>query len=127
MSIASNVLVVSQLRGLTNNELCGIMIMETEIGGTMIKIAQALQAQKALAAEITHRRGLETQKAWSYRSMETPDAEMKANFDFDKNHEEVKKLSRLHTKLGQAISRTNLEMDIKGLSEKDIAELEEWV
>lgn len=92
-----------------------------------IKISQALQAQKALAAEIAHKRGLEEQKAWSYRSRETPDAEMKPNFDFEKNHEEIKKLSRLHTKLGQAISRTNLEVEVTGLNEKDVAELGEWV
>ena len=93
----------------------------------MIKIAQALQATKALSAEIAHKRSLEQQKAWSYRSMETPDAEMKPNFNFDENHAEIKKLSRLHVKLGQAISRTNLEVDIIGLSGKDLAELEEWV
>jgi len=92
-----------------------------------MKISQALQAQKALSAEISHLRGLETQKAWSYRSLETPDAEMKPNFDFDLNHETIKKLSRLHTKLGQAIARTNLELDLVGLSERDIAELGEWV
>jgi len=92
-----------------------------------MKISQALQAQKALSAEISHLRGLETQKAWSYRSLETPDAEMKPNFDFDLNHETIKKLSRLHTKLGQAIARTNLELDCIGLDEKDIAELREWV
>ena len=91
-----------------------------------IKISQALQAQKAISAEVTHLKSLEEQKAWSYRSRETPDAEMKPNFDFDKNHAEIKKLSRLHTKLGQAISRTNLEVDVKGLSEQDIAELGEW-
>ena len=92
-----------------------------------IRIAQALQAQKALAAEIQHRRSVEQQKSWSYRSTDTPNAEMQPNFDFDKNHEEIKKLSRLHTKLGQAISRTNLEVDITGLSEYSIAELNEWV
>jgi hypothetical protein len=36
-------------------------------------------------------------------------------------------LSRLHTKLGQAISRTNLEQDIFGLTVKDLEELNEWV
>lgn len=92
-----------------------------------MKISQALQAQKAISAEISHLRGLEQQKAWSYRSLETPDAEMKPNFDFEKNHETIKKLSRLHTKLGQAIARTNLELDLIGLNEKDISELEEWV
>jgi len=92
-----------------------------------MKISQALQAQKALSAEIAHLRGLENQKAWSYRSMEHPDAELVPNFDFEKNHETIKKLSRLHTKLGQAIARTNLELDLIGLNERDIAELEEWV
>ena len=92
-----------------------------------MKISQALQAQKALSAEISHLRSLEQQKAWSYRSMETPNAEMKPNFDFEKNHAEIKQLSRLHTKLGQAIARTNLELDLVGLNEKDIVELEEWV
>jgi len=96
------------------------------IGGKM-KISQALQAQKALSAEVTHLRGLETQKAWSYRSMETPNAEVMPNFNFDLNHENIKKLSRLHTKLGQAIARTNLEIDLVGLDTRDIAELEEWV
>jgi hypothetical protein len=91
-----------------------------------ITISQALQTQKALAAEVAHKRSLETGKAWTYRSLEHPDAELKPNFDFDKNHEEIKRLSRLHTKLGQAISRTNLEVEIKGLSEKDTQELEEW-
>jgi len=93
----------------------------------MIKISQALQAQKAISAEIAHLRSLETQHAWSYRSRETPDAELKPNFDFDKNHELIKKLSRLNTKLGQAISRTNLELDVKGLSDRDFSELNEWV
>ncbi len=94
-----------------------------------IKISQALQAQKALAAEISHRRGLEQEKAWSYRSMsrETPDAEMKPNFNFEQNHEEIKKLSRLHSKLGQAISRTNLEQDVVGLNDRDVQELNDWV
>jgi hypothetical protein len=92
-----------------------------------LKISQALQAQKALSAEISHLRGLEEQKAWSYRSRETPNAELVPNFDIKANHEEVKKLSRLHTKLGQAISRTNLEQDIFGLTVKDLEELNEWV
>lgn len=92
-----------------------------------MKISQALQAQKALSAEISHLRGLEEQKAWSYRSRETPNAELVPNFDIKANHEEVKKLSRLHTKLGQAISRTNLEQDIFGLTVKDLEELNEWV
>ena len=91
-----------------------------------LKISQALQVQKALSSEIAHLRGLEEQKAWSYRSRETPDAELMPNFDIKENHDEVKKLSRLHTKLGQAISRTNLEQDVIGLSEKDIKELNEW-
>jgi len=93
----------------------------------MIKISQALQAQKALSAEIAHLRGLETQKAWSYRSMETPNAEVLPNFNFDLNHDNIKKLSRLHVKLGQAIARTNLEVDCLGLNENDITELGEWV
>jgi hypothetical protein len=92
-----------------------------------MKISAALQAQKALSAEIAHLRGLEEQKAWSYRSRETPNAEMIPNFDIKENHAEIKKLSRLHTKLGQAISRSNLELDILGLSEKDFEELNEWV
>ncbi len=92
-----------------------------------INIASALQAQKALNAEISHRRSLEQGKAWSYRSTDTPNAEMLPNFDFDKNHDEIKKLSRLHTKLGQAISRTNLELSVVGLSARDLLELEEWV
>lgn len=92
-----------------------------------MKIAQALQTQKAISAEVAHLKSLETREAWSYRSMETPDAEWKPNFDYDKNHSEIKKLSRLHTKLGQSIARTNLEIDILGLSEQDIAELNEWV
>lgn len=91
-----------------------------------MNIATALQAQKAISAEVAHLRELETQKAWSYRTLETPDAEMKPNFDFERNHADIKKLSRLHTKLGQAISRTNLEIDVIGLSDKDIAALEEW-
>jgi len=93
----------------------------------MIKISQALQAQKAISAEIAHLRGLETQQAWSYRSLDAPDAELKPNFDFEKNHEQIRKLSRLHTKLGQAISTTNLTVDIVGLNEKDINDLNEWV
>lgn len=93
----------------------------------MIKISQALQAQKAISAEIAHLRSLETQNAWSYRSRETPDAEMRPNFDFEVNHEKIKKLSRLHTKLGQSIARTNLQLDVVGLSEADFAELNEWV
>jgi|GEM_PF-2482824 len=92
-----------------------------------INIAQALQAQKAISVEISHLRSLETQNAWSYRSRETPDAEMKPNFDFEKNHEKIKKLSRIHTKLGQAIAKTNLEVEIKGLSVDDMGELKEWV
>lgn len=92
-----------------------------------MKISQALQAQKALSAEIVHLRSLEEQKAWSYRSRETPNAELVPNFDFEKNHAEIKKLSRLHTKLGQVISRSNLELDVQGLTEKDLQELNEWV
>ena len=92
-----------------------------------MKISQALQGQKALSAEITHLRGLETQRAWSYRSMDTPNAEVVPNFNFDLNHATIKKLSRLHTKLGQAIARTNLNVDLIGLDDSDLAELGEWV
>lgn len=92
-----------------------------------IKISQALQAQKALAQEIQHKRGLESQRAWSYRSLDKPDAELLPNFNFDENHKDIKRLSRLHTKLGQAISRTNLEVDVIGLSLRDVEELNEWV
>lgn len=96
-------------------------------GEEKMKISQALQGQKAISAEISHLRSLEQQKAWSYRSTEHPNAEMVPNFDFDKNHAEIKKLSRLHVKLGQAISRTNLECDCVGLNARDVTELEEWV
>jgi DNA topoisomerase IA len=92
-----------------------------------MKISAALQAQKALSAEIGHLRGLEDQKSWSYRSRETPNAELVPNFDIKANHDEIKKLSRLHTKLGQAISRSNLELNVVGLDDKDIQELNEWV
>ncbi len=92
-----------------------------------MNIASALQAQKALNAEIAHRRSLEQGKAWSFRSTDTPNAEMMPNFDFEVNHDDIKRLSRLHTKLGQAISRTNLEIDVIGLSDRDVVELEEWV
>ncbi len=92
-----------------------------------IKISQALQAQKALAAEINHKRQVEQQKSWSYRSTETPNAEMLPNFDFDKNHVEIKRMSRLHTKIGLSISKTNLEVDVLGLSARDVQDLEEWV
>lgn len=91
-----------------------------------MKISQALQAQKAISSEISHLRGLEDQRAWSYRSRETPNAELVPNFDAKANHDEIKKLSRLHTKLGQAISRSNLELDVVGLNEKDLQELSEW-
>lgn len=91
-----------------------------------IKISVALQAQKAISAEIAHLRSLEEQKAWSYRSRETPDAELKPNFDFEKNHTEIKKLSKLHIKLGQAIARTNLTVEIE-MSSEDVVELNEWV
>lgn len=92
-----------------------------------MKIAQALAAIKSLNAELQHRRSLESQKSWSYRSLETPDAELQPNFDFDANHDEIKRLSRLSNKLGQAISITNLNADVQGLDEKDLKELDEWV
>lgn len=93
----------------------------------MIKISQALQAQKAISAEIAHLRSLETRQSWSYRSLDTPNAELTPNFDFEANHEKIKKLSRIHTKLGLAIARTNLQLDVVGLSEKDFVEISEWV
>lgn len=93
-----------------------------------MKIAQALQTQKALAAEISHLRNLEQQHGWSYRSFggggDHPDADWQPNFKFDENHQTILKYSRLHTKLGQAISRTNLEVDILGISNE---EYNDWV
>jgi len=88
-----------------------------------MKIATALQTQKALAAEISHLRNLEQQHGWSYRSFgsrgEHPDADWQPNFDFETNHQKILKYSRLHTKLGQAISRTNLEADVIGISDEE--------
>jgi hypothetical protein len=95
--------------------------------GEKMKIAQALQTQKALAAEISHLRNLEQQHGWSYRSFggarEHPDADWQPNFDFDANHEKILEYSRLNTKLGQAISRTNLEIDVIGI---DDGEFKDW-
>jgi len=90
-----------------------------------MKIASALQTQKALAAEISHLRNLEQQHGWAYRSYghtEHPDAEWQPNFNFDDNHQQVLKLQRLHTKLSQAISRTNLEADVVGVNDTDYAD-----
>ena len=88
-----------------------------------MKIAAALQVQKALSAEIAHLRELEGEKAWSFRSIrggeQHPDAEWTPNFDFEKNHETVLRLTKLHTRLSQAISRTNLEVDIVGIEDTD--------
>lgn len=89
-----------------------------------MKISEALQIQKALTEEIAHKRRLESEKGWSYVMRETPDAEYKPNFDFEKNHELIKKLSRLHTKLGRAIAETNLTVDIKGVTEEEFSD---WV
>jgi hypothetical protein len=93
-----------------------------------MKIAIALQVQKALSAEIQHLRGLETQNAWSFRSMsrsgdKVADAEWAPNFDFEENHKRILQLSRLHTKLGQAISKTNLEADVIGIED---SEYKDW-
>ena len=93
----------------------------------MITISNALNAQKAIVAELNHLRGLESGKAWSYRSMDTPDAELKPNFDFEANHAEIKKLSKLLTKLSSAIAITNLECQLQGLSQDDLSLLDDWV
>lgn len=91
-----------------------------------MKIAQALQTQKALSAEIAHLRELEQQHGWSYRSFSEkhPDASWQPNFDFEANHSKILKLSKLHTKLGQAISRTNLEVDVVGVKDDEFSD---WV
>lgn len=89
-----------------------------------MKISIALQVQKALSAEISHLRGLEGDKAWSYRfrTNDQPDAEWVSNFDFDANHERILKLTKLHTRLSQAISRTNLELDVIGINDTDYSD-----
>ena len=93
-----------------------------------MKISAALQTQKALAEEINHLRQLEQQHGWSYRSYggesASPDAEWKTNFDFEANHAKIIKYSKLLSKLGQAISRTNLEADLLGILDNDFAD---WV
>jgi hypothetical protein len=92
-----------------------------------MKIAQALQIQKALSAEVSHLREMEQQHGWSYRSFEQqqhPDASWQPNFDFDGNHQKILNYSRLHTKLSQAISRTNLEADVVGI---DDIEFKNWL
>jgi hypothetical protein len=91
-----------------------------------LTIAAALQVQKSLNEEVNHLRQLEQQNAWSYRSEREPDTKITPNFNFDDNHAQIRKLTRLYTKLGQSISRTNLEAQVKGLSENDLKELEGW-
>jgi hypothetical protein len=91
-----------------------------------MKIATALQIQKALTAEIAHLRELEQSNAWSYRSMrgnDQPDAQWQPNFDMKENHAKVLALTRLHTKIGQAISKTNLDLDVIGINDE---EFKDW-
>ena len=92
-----------------------------------MKIATALQTQKALSAEIAHLRELEQQHGWSYRSFgseQHPDASWQPNFEFEINHKKILEYTRLHTKLGQAISRTNLEIDVAGINDE---EFKDWL
>lgn len=89
-----------------------------------MKISVALQLQKSIAEEIAHKRGLEKDKSWSYVSYtpETPNARHEPNFDFDGNHKLIKELSKLHSRLGRAISQTNLTMDVVGINDDDYAD-----
>jgi hypothetical protein len=89
-----------------------------------MKLSEALQVQKALGAEISHLRSLETREAWSYRSTDSPNATWKPNFDFEVNHAKILKYERLKNKVGQAISRTNLEVDVIGV---DNEEYSDWL
>lgn len=90
-----------------------------------MKLAQALSTQKAIAEEIAHRRNMEREKSWRYTSYTTtPDAELAPVFDFEANHTRIKELSKLHTRLGQAISHSNLLLDVVGIEDRNY---EDWV
>ena len=89
-----------------------------------MKIADGLLLQKDLAEEVSRLRQLAKQEAWEYRSMsgDHPDAKWVPSFDLEANRNEVKRLSRLHRKLGRAISRANNTVDLPGVDDADYAD-----
>lgn len=91
-----------------------------------MKIADGLLLQKDIAEEVARLRQLAKQEAWEYRSMSTehPDAKWVATFDLEANRNEVKRLSKLHRKIGRAISKANNTVDLPGI---DDAEYADWL
>ena len=88
-----------------------------------MKIAQGLQVQKALSEEMARLRQLASVDAWSYRSVNNPDSRWESNFNLEENHRRIKELAKLHARIGQAIARTNLEVDLIGIEDK---KFEDW-
>jgi len=87
-----------------------------------MKIADGLLLQKDIAEEVARLRQLAKSDAWEYRSTD-PNAKWVATFDLEANRTEVKRLSKLHRKLGRAISKANNTVDL----EINDAEYADWL
>jgi len=87
-----------------------------------MKIADGLLLQKDLAEEVARLRQLAKSDAWEYRSTD-PNAKWLPAFDLEANRTEVKRLSKLHRKLGRAISKANNTVDL----EINDAEYADWL
>jgi hypothetical protein len=83
-----------------------------------MNISTGLYVQKALAEEVARLRKLADRDAWEYR-VSTPDAKWMPTFNLEENQETIKKLVRLHARIGRAIAKTNLEVDLVGINNED--------
>lgn len=83
-------------------------------------IAAALTVQKALTSEISRLRDLAKQDSYRY-VVKDPNATWEPNFDLEANHNRIKELVKLHARIGQAIAKTNLtvELDLDDTPYKD--------
>jgi hypothetical protein len=74
-------------------------------GERITTISEASLLQKDIAEEVARLNQIAQSEAWECRTHD-PDAKWLPNFDLEANHKRVLELSKLHRRLGKAITKS---------------------
>ena len=83
-----------------------------------MKIADALQIQRAISEETNRLRKLAEQDSWRWSNRGAGE-KLEPSFDLEENHKRVRNLSKLSHHLSRAVSIANNVTDLAGISDGD--------
>jgi hypothetical protein len=91
------------------------MYLEVKKGERILTISEAALLQEDIAEEVAGLKQIAQSEAWEYRTHD-PDAKWLPNFDLEANHKRVVELSKLHRRLGKAITKANMTTKFRGIA-----------